>query len=337
MKDRRKQQLTDWLQTTEMAPTGALQVVSGDASFRRYFRYPHQDQWFIAVDAPPPQESLQPFMAIAERYRAAGIRAPKVHADDEALGFMVLDDFGDTLLFSQLTDDQAALALYSRALAQLPALMRVIHTSEGSLPLYDRALLVRELNLFSKWLMNQHLAMELSEAEQETWQQACELFIATALEQPQVGVHRDYHSRNIMLIENSSELGIIDFQDAVIGPITYDAVSLLRDCYVRWPSSVVSSCLAFFHQRLHTEQLLATTVSLSDFEYWFDLMGIQRHLKAAGIFARLNHRDGKPGYMADVPRTLSYIVDISGKYAALTDFCELIRTVQRRLSQVANQ
>lgn len=337
MKDTRKQQLTDWLHDTNVAPNGALQVVSGDASFRRYFRYPHQHHWLIAVDAPPPQESLQPFMAIAERYRENGIQAPKVHTFHEKLGFMVLDDFGDTLLFSQLSDEQAALDFYQRALAQLPAIMRITNTAVGPLPSYDRALLERELRLFSEWLMGQHLALELSDAQQDAWQQGCELLVETALLQPQVGVHRDYHSRNIMLIEDCSELGIIDFQDAVIGPITYDAVSLLRDCYVKWPSSVVSSCLAFFHQRLQTEQLLAPTVSGEDFEYWFDLMGIQRHLKAAGIFARLLHRDGKPGYMADVPRTLSYIVDISGKYPALTDFRDLILLVQQRLPQVASQ
>ena len=332
MNDRRKQQLTDWLQETDMAPNGALQVVSGDASFRRYFRYPHQTQWLIAVDAPPPQESLQPFMAIAARYREAGILAPRVHAFNEAQGFMVLDDFGDTLLFSQLTDEAAALNFYQRALAQLPAIMRVTSSSEGPLPRYDRALLARELNLFSEWLIKHHLALELNGAEQAVWEQGCELLIETALAQPQVGVHRDYHSRNIMLIENSTELGIIDFQDGVLGPITYDAVSLLRDCYVSWPRAVVSSCLAFFFQRLQTEQLLGPTISLADFECWFDLMGIQRHLKAAGIFARLNHRDGKPGYMADVPRTLSYIVDISGNYPALNDFRDLIRVVQQRLA-----
>lgn len=337
MKDRRKQQLTDWLEGTRVAPNGALQVVSGDASFRRYFRYPHQQHWLIAVDAPPPQESLQPFMAIAQRYREEGIHAPEVHAYNEELGFMVLEDFGDQLLFSQLIDEQAALDIYQHALAQLPAVMRVTSTGVGSLPLYDRALLERELGLFSEWLMNQHLAMELSDNQRHAWHQGCELLIETALQQPQVGVHRDYHSRNIMLIEDTSELGIIDFQDAVIGPITYDAVSLLRDCYVKWPNSLVSSGLAFLHQRLQTEQLLAASVSLPDFEYWFDLMGLQRHLKAAGIFARLLHRDGKPGYMADVPRTLSYIVDISGKYPALTDFRDLILLVQQRLPQVASQ
>lgn len=333
VKDRRKQQLIDWLEQTTVPAQGELQVVSGDASFRRYFRYASPHGWLIAVDAPPPQESLQPFMAISSSYRAHGIRTPRVHAFHATAGFMVLDDLGDTLLGQRLVDEQAASALYQRALLQLPHIMRVTATELGPLPAYNRALLQRELDLFYDWLMGKHLGINLSAAEQQAWQDACEILIQNALQQPQVGVHRDYHSRNIMLGDDLAELGIIDFQDAVVGPITYDAVSLLRDCYIKWPGSLVTQGVDFLYQQLQAEQLLGSQTSLAEFHYWFDLMGIQRHLKAAGIFARLLHRDAKPSYMGDVPRTLSYVLEISKKYPALGAFSALISTVQHALNR----
>lgn len=337
MTDRRKQQLADWLEETIVVPNGALEMVSGDASFRRYFRYPHADHWLIAVDAPPPQESLQPFMAIAARYQQQGLKAPRVHAYDEEAGFMVLDDFGDRLLFEGLVDEAAALTLYQQALAQLPAIMRATDTELGALPEYDRALLERELGLFYDWLITEHLGMQLTVTQRQVWRAGCELLIESALQQPQVGVHRDYHSRNIMLCDDQEALGVIDFQDAVLGPITYDAVSLLRDCYVKWPDQLVADGVAFLHQRLQTEGLLSDETDLAEFTVWFDLMGMQRHLKAAGIFARLWHRDGKPGYMADVPRTLTYILEVSARYPKLAEFHQLVRLVEETLRQSADQ
>lgn len=330
MSDTRQQQLFAWLETLHLAPNSELISVSGDASFRRYFRYLHADKWYIAVDAPPPQETLQPFMAIAKRYAEEGLAVPEVHAYDEVVGFMVLDDLGDTLLFAQLTSDEAAHALYQRALAVLPAIMRVTETEQGPLPLYNRALLQREVDLFSEWLLIRHLALELTPSQLRTWHEACEILIESALQQPQVGVHRDFHSRNIMCVERSqhaNSLALIDFQDAVKGPVTYDAVSLLRDCYVDWPQNIVDDCQAFLFQRLKTEGIIEATCDPAIFRQWFDLMGIQRHLKAAGIFARLLQRDSKPGYMADVPRTLNYIIEVSARYPELTEFYHLMRDI----------
>lgn len=333
MEDARQQQLMRWLKTLPIAPNGHLQVVSGDASFRRYFRYLHGRTWYVAVDAPPPHESLQPFMAVAKAYRSAGINAPGIHACDEDNGFMVLDDFGDTLLFSRLADESEASAWYQQALSILPAIMRTTGTELGALPNYDEALLQRELSLFSDWLVQHHLGHELTSEQHEVWHNACELLIDNALQQPQVGVHRDFHSRNLMSVDNTNRaLGVIDFQDAVKGPITYDAVSLLRDCYVQWPTELVSECIDFLHQRLQTERLLDNNVSRTLFQRWFDLMGIQRHLKAAGIFARLRHRDGKFGYMADVPRTLQYILQVSAKYDELKDFHIWVQAVEQALA-----
>lgn len=325
MTDIRQQKLASWLETQPECPAGALQSVSGDASFRRYFRYPYAGSWRIAVDAPPPHESLQPFMAIAQRYADEGVAVPLVHAFDETQGFMVLDDLGDTLLYSQLTDETAAATSYQQALTMLPKIMRVASTDQGPLPAYSEALLQRELDLFHDWLLETHFGLTLTPAQQQVWVDACDLLKDNALSQPQVGVHRDYHSRNIM--QTDEGLAVIDFQDAVLGPITYDAVSLLRDCYVRWPDQFVAAQRAFLYQRLRTEKLLDNEVSEQTFTRWFDLMGIQRHLKAAGIFARLNHRDGKPGYMADVPRTLGYIKDISQGYADLAEFHALLTDI----------
>lgn len=330
MSDTRQRQLAEWLDTLELRPRGALQVVSGDASFRRYFRYPHAERWLIAVDAPPPQESLQPFMAIAQQYLDHGLKVPQVHAYDEAQGFMVLDDLGDQLLFARMDGLEQAANWYQHALELLPQVMRTTSTALGELPAYDTALLRRELNLFKDWLVLEHLEMPLSAAQESMWQEICQALIDNALSQPQVGVHRDYHSRNIM-VTGQGELALIDFQDAVRGPITYDAVSLLRDCYLQWPATLVERQRAFLKQRLHTEGLLDAKITDETFKRWFDLMGIQRHLKAAGIFARLLHRDQKPGYMADVPRTLQYIVEVSAEYPELQAFNAWVATIQQQV------
>lgn len=330
MSDARQRQLAEWLGTLELRPRGALQVVSGDASFRRYFRYPHAERWLIAVDAPPPQESLQPFMAIAQQYQAAGLKVPQVHAFDEAQGFMVLDDLGDQLLLAQLDGLEQAARWYQHALELLPRVMRTATTALGELPAYDTAILQRELSLFKDWLVQCHLDMPLNAAQDKIWQEVCELLIDNALSQPQVGVHRDYHSRNIM-VTGQNELALIDFQDAVRGPITYDAVSLLRDCYLQWPATLVERQRTFLKQRLHTEGLLDAKVTDETFKRWFDLMGMQRHLKAAGIFARLLHRDQKPGYMADVPRTLQYLVEVSAEYPELQAFNAWVTTIQQQV------
>ncbi|MCL4409874.1 MAG: phosphotransferase [Gammaproteobacteria bacterium] len=336
--DQRLRLLQPWLQSqvSELAPKSSFVVESlaGDASFRRYFRVvlhsPSQSQQpdsLVLVDAPPP-ESLEPFVSLAIAYQEQGVRTPKILATDAELGVILLEDFGNRLFADNLSM-ATALPRYQTAIELLPQIMAVKQHRQGAIPDYDRALLQRENSLFTDWLLQEHLGLELSAAEQALWQQVNELLIENALAQPQLGVHRDYHSRNLMLLaeplQGGRDLGVIDFQDAVRGPITYDLVSLLRDCYVVWPRDWVLARVEEAYALLQSEGLI-DGVSRQQFLRWFDLMGLQRHTKASGIFARLYHRDGKAGYLADVPRTVQYLVDVSADYPELADYHDWLKT-----------
>ena len=318
--DVRQESLQKWVLSTlpssQYVPQGSLEVVSGDASFRRYFRQhvllDGKPVSFIAVDAPPDKENSQSFVDIANAWVAQDINVPKVIKADLEQGFMLLSDMGDQLLLP-LLNEQSNDELYGLAISSLIP----IQQSRFDLPPYDEALLNREMALFRDWLLVEHLGMELSQHDESVLSETFELLRESALGQVQVPVHRDYHSRNLML-EADGQLGIIDFQDAVHGPITYDLVSLLKDCYMAWPKDKVHAWVQTYYQQAREAKLVA--VSLEQFMLWFDWMGMQRHLKAAGIFARLNHRDGKPGYMEDIPRTLNYIRDVTGQYQALQPF-----------------
>ncbi|SFR59194.1 hypothetical protein SAMN04488070_2226 [Pseudidiomarina maritima] len=318
MNEQRELKLQAWCEAVTGYRQQQLQPVSGDASFRRYFRCSDGRRSLIAVDAPPPQESLQPFMAVAQAYAEAGVAVPRVIAADEKQGFMLLSDLGSTLLLSELTATNMR-DWYSKALSDLIDIMSVSDTELGDLPQYDTALLRREIDLFHDWLVVEHLGLNLTVEHQAMWQRVTDVLIANALEQPQVGVHRDYHARNIM-VQADGQLAYIDFQDAVQGPITYDAVSLLRDCYVRWPQHQVNELSAELFERLREQKMLSESVDLTQWQRWFDLMGMQRHTKAAGIFARLYHRDGKSGYLQDIPRTVDYLYDIAGLYPEFADY-----------------
>ncbi|MCH8502412.1 MAG: phosphotransferase [Aliidiomarina sp.] len=344
--DQRLQFLQPWLQQQlqRLLPQSTFDVESlaGDASFRRYFRVVVSSagarQTMVLVDAPPP-ESLQPFIALAHAYQQRGVRTPEVLAFDESLGVMLLEDFGDTLFASGLNKTVAS-SRYRAAIDLLPQIMQVTEHTEGSVPDYDVALLTRENSLFHDWLLKTHLGMELSPAESKLWQRVNQLLIDNARVQPQVGVHRDYHSRNLMLLDGAAEageLGVIDFQDAVQGAITYDLVSLLRDCYVVWPDDFVQEQLHYAYQRFTAAGLL-TDVDFSQWQRWFDWMGLQRHTKASGIFARLYHRDGKAGYLHDIPRTVEYLVTVSRQYPELHDYCQWLQErVQPALAEKAQQ
>lgn len=335
--DQRLRLLQPWLQSqlSEFFPQHdfAVEPLAGDASFRRYFRVildSAQQQpsvSLVLVDAPPP-ESLEPFVSLAFAYQAKGVRTPKVLATDATLGVMLLEDFGNTLFADNLSL-VTALPRYQAAIQLLPQIMAVTAHRQGAVPDYDHALLQRENSLFTDWLLQEHLGLELSAAEQDLWQDINALMIENALTQPQYGVHRDYHSRNLMLLseplQSPSDVGVIDFQDAVRGPITYDLVSLLRDCYVVWPRDWVLARVAEAHELFHKQGLL-NGVELSQFLRWFDFMGLQRHTKASGIFARLYHRDGKAGYLADIPRTVQYLVDVSADYPELADYHDWLKT-----------
>nr|WP_237732596.1 phosphotransferase [Shewanella schlegeliana] len=322
MSDPRFLQLNAWLNQYFNANVSP-QLISGDASFRRYFRVVVDNLSYIVVDSPPNLIDISPFIQLADSYSKQGIAVPEVIASDKAQGFMLLSDLGDVQLLSALNKENLQ-QYYSQALLLLNDIAKVTHTQVGALPLYDAEFVVRELTIFTEWLAVHHLGLT-PELVQTHTEAAFKVLVENALAQPQVGMHRDYHSRNIML--QDKQLKVIDFQDAVIGPVTYDAVSLLRDCYIRWPDSEVDALMQqHYRQCLETKQI-DSSVSFEQYRRWFDLMGIQRHIKAAGIFARLNYRDGKPAYMADIPLTLEYIRDIAGRYSELMPLSQWIAEV----------
>ncbi|WP_163932095.1 aminoglycoside phosphotransferase family protein [Paraferrimonas sp. SM1919] len=303
--DPRIDALATWL-ASFIGKKPQLEVVSGDASFRRYFRFSHDNCSYIAVDAPVDTEDSRLFCALANAYQQQQINASEVIKADFELGFMWQKDLGDQLLFNYLTPESMP-HWYRKALNILPKINRICVTELGSLDSYNHQLLDAELEIFNEWLLQRTLAFEFTEQSLAAWQQLKDILISSALAQPQVGIHRDFHSRNLMV--NNDELAVIDFQGALIGPITYDLVSLLKDCYINCPQQVRAKLLSDFYQQLDLQG-----VEYSQFERWFDLMGAQRHLKAAGIFCRLNLRDGKSGYLKDVEATLNYLVEIADKY-----------------------
>lgn len=293
-----------------------------DASFRRYFRVQSGGKSFIAMDAPPGQEDCRQFIRIAGYLEAMQLNAPRIIEVNLQDGFLLLTDLGSLQYLQQLQDEpETAASLYNDAMRALILMQRRGTALQSSLPPYNDDLLHSELSLFHDWLCEKHLGIEFSDDDESNWQSLCDLLVNNALDQPQVFVHRDYHSRNLM-VSGEGNPGILDFQDAVEGPLTYDLVSLLKDCYVRWPHEQVSDWVCNFHAQL--EPSIRHQVDANQFLRYFQLMGVHRHLKAAGIFARLNHRDGKPGYMADVPRTLSYVVELGSHFDELEFLVQLI-------------
>lgn len=333
--DQRLNSLIDWA-STEICQDANLELdtqvdmVSGDASFRRYYRMTYRERTWILVDAPPDKEDNPRFIRIANRWRARNVAVPAVLGSDIDQGFMLLEDFGDTLFWTAVHDPDNTPTqvdgLYRQAIDQLIQLQAM---DTDSLPLYDDALLRQEIGLFRDWLCCRQLNMTLTDDELALFEQATDILVQAALSQPQVTVHRDYHSRNLM-IRPHGELGIIDFQDAVAGPATYDLVSLLRDCYVRWDAALVDELLAYYWKEARRQGVYLN--EWNELVRDFDLMGIQRHLKAAGIFARLNLRDGKTGYLGDIPNTCQYLLDVSARYPELADFHDwLVTSVKPRL------
>lgn len=320
--------LNDWLTAVLGSSDFALEPASGDASFRRYWRVRSGDASFVTMDAPPGQEDTARFVRLAGLFRDIGLNAPKVHARESEQGFLLLDDLG-TRLYLDVLDADNADRLYGDALGAL-AVIQACGPLEG-LPEYDEPLLRRELEIFGEWLIGRHLGLVLSTQQQAGIARAFDVLVRSALDQPRVCVHRDYHSRNLMVTEPPSP-GILDFQDAVVGPVTYDLVSLLRDCYIAWPTEQVQSW-AWGYFQLAVQSGILRPEDETRFQRWFDLMGAQRHLKAAGIFARLKERDGKAGYLADIPRTLGYLLEIAPAYPELDALAELIE--QRVLPALA--
>lgn len=316
--DRRLSQLTDWVRAHPGLANAEPESVAGDASFRRYFRVHGADgQPCLVMDAPPARESTAEFLTIARHWRAEGVRVPAILDADDSLGLILLEDFGDRLLLDELTADNAN-RHYSDALDSLCAIQQTSEPTDYPLPSYDEALLDREMNLFRDWLLTEHLGLSLTDQDQCLLDTTFKVLREAALAQPRVPVHRDYHSRNLLITDQPNDPGIIDFQDAVMGPVTYDLVSLVKDCYIDWPEERVSDWIEQFRQQTRDAGLHAADADT--FRQWTELMGMQRHLKAAGIFARLYRRDGKDRYLADIPRTVGYLKTASERQPALRHF-----------------
>jgi aminoglycoside/choline kinase family phosphotransferase len=319
--------LYQWLSSLFTASDVVLTVASADASFRRYFRVACQGKTYIAMDAPPAQENVHPFIRVSQMLVPLGVNAPRVLAQNLEQGYLLLTDLGDRTYLAELeaTPDRAT-KLYGDALSALAHMQSRATSDASALPAYDRALLQREVDLFPEWFVTRHLGCSLDPGELAVMQGVSDVLINEALQQPQVFVHRDYHSRNLMVCDGAlqgSNPGVLDFQDAVFGPVTYDLVSLLRDCYIDWPEEQVVDWAIMFRT-----EAIRSGVNVGDdatqFVRWFDLMGVQRHLKAIGIFSRLWHRDGKRGYLKDIPRTLGYVRSVSVRYPELREFAALI-------------
>lgn len=311
--------LKAWVNTIHDGRNFTIQPASEDASFRRYFRIHLGNTTYIAMDAPPEHEDSESFVNVDKLLEFHRVHVPHIFNTDLTQGFILLDDLGSTAYLDKLntgTVDQ----LYGDALNALFTMQtRVPH---DQLPPYDHALLNREMALFRDWFLQTHLGLELDTDAEAILNDSFRYLTENALAQPKVFVHRDYHSRNLMVTGHNNP-GILDFQDAVSGPITYDLVSLLRDCYIAWPDSRVDAWTAAYHNRLVQHGFLDT--DYARFQQWFDGMGMQRHLKAIGIFSRLNHRDGKSGYLKDIPRTLGYVLNVSSRHPALEPFARLMQ------------
>ena len=316
----RHETLNGWLREIVPGDDWSLTEASSDASFRRYWRLMLPGgATRIVMDAPPPVEDCGRFVALARRLRAGGLNTPEVYAENQEHGFLLLTDLGSLPYLGALSDDTVE-RLYGDALAALATLQARVRAD--GLPEYDAPFLQRELHIFREWYLEGHLGVTLGDADQTDWAQACAVLVENALEQPRVCVHRDFHSRNLMVTPDHNP-GLLDFQDAVLGPVTYDLVSLLRDCYIAWdPGRVRDWALGYLELAVKIGILPPTEPAR--FLRWMDLMGVQRHLKAAGIFARLDRRDGKPHYLADIPRTLGYVREVAAGYPELSGLHGLI-------------
>ncbi|MEO8307213.1 MAG: phosphotransferase [Pseudomonadota bacterium] len=314
--------LRDWLQADLNLGPIELAPASADASFRRYFRVWLPDGGTrVVMDAPPAHEDLAGYLHVSGLLEQCSVHVPHVYAHDTTRGLALLEDLGSTHMLTALQSGGDPDALYTAALDELAALQLRGAMASVQLPPYDRAVLLREMQLLPEWFCIRHLGFEPDAVESRLLRETFEFLIVEALEQPQVFVHRDYHSRNLMILPTRSP-GVIDFQDALRGPVAYDLASILKDCYVAWPRARVERWVAQFRARLEGQELAGA--SQEQFLRWFDLIGLQRHLKVLGIFARLNHRDGKPGYLADLPRTLEYVREVAGMYPELRAFSQFV-------------
>ena len=312
--------LLRWLERILGEPVPALSAASSDASFRRYWRLRHGDRQLIAMDAPPATENNDAFVRMAQALRGIGLNVPEIIAEDQGQGFLLVGDLGAQLYLDHLRPDTVD-RLYGDAMGALITLQAA--GPQTDLPRYDAEFLARELGIFDEWLLAGLLRIPVDAEVRAMLDAAYGVLLESALEQPTVCVHRDFHSRNLMLTERANP-GILDFQDAVLGPVSYDLVSLLKDCYIDWPRSrVIDWAMGYFN--LATQSGVLRVDQEGRFLRWFDLMGVQRHLKAAGIFCRLCLRDGRGDYLQYLPRTLGYLIELQPVYPELSDLIAFLR------------
>lgn len=330
--------LVDWVQTLfdRQFPHQEIHIepASADASFRRYFRITLPDQTTrIVMDAPPDKEDCRPFVRIATLFRDAGAHVPEVLAEDLTQGFLLLSDLGGRTYLSALTDRQAAPGLYRDATSALMAIQ--LASRPGVLPDYDRTLLHRELALFPDWYLTRHLCLTVDAPLQRTLDTMFATLLANNLQQPQVFVHRDFHSRNLMVVDGGfpANPGVLDFQDAVYGPLTYDLVSLYRDAYIGWPEEQELDYVIRYWEAARQADLPVRT-DFHDFYRDYEWMGAQRQLKVLGIFARLCHRDGKRDYLKDMPRVMAYLRRTCQRYGELQPLARLLDRVEPETTAV---
>lgn len=332
--DNRQIALEAWLKTNCPFQPSHIIPLQGDASFRRYFRLPHADGSLIAMDAPPPRENCEPFVAIANTLRKKGLFTPDIVASDLKQGFLLLSDFGDQLYLKELTATNAE-SLYERALDALSLLQSCRQVTGWQVPFFTPDFMYQELQLFKEWFLMRHLGLDISSDTENMLEAFFRFLTLSAADQPQVFMHRDFHSANLMVLPDN-EVGILDFQDAFIGPVTYDLVSLLRDCYIAWPDAFVKKLALSYKQKIGE----VLPVSDEMFIRWFDLMGVQRHLKALLTFSRKWHRDQDANYLQHIPRTVNYVAEITPKYTECRAFVTFwVQTVmpalQARVSSCA--
>ena len=335
--DARLALIHDWVSRGLGLSPQRIEPASSDASFRRYFRIfagraptdasGDPGRTFIVMDAPPGKEDVRPYLKVSGLLEGLGVHVPHVHETDVEQGLLLLEDLGSTLYLARLNAGDDAEALYGDALDALADIQIKGRDAAAELPPYDREPLMREMGLMPEWFSSRHLGLTLSASDQAVVAGAFEFLTVEAMRQPQVFVHRDYHSRNLMVIRDRNP-GVIDFQDALRGPIGYDLVSLLKDCYISWPRERVERWVREYRARLVARGGAAAggLAGKDDAEFlrWFDLIGVQRHIKILGIFARLWYRDGKPGYLADLPLTLEYVRDTCTRYAELAQLSRIV-------------
>ena len=323
--DKRLSALTRWINARFKSGARNLRPASTDASFRRYFRFDHDGQSYIVMDAPPEHENMEVYIQTARRFRDIGLNVPEIIDQNLDQGFLLISDLGQTTYLDHLNEHNVD-RLYGDALGALIVLQTGTLINPGAFPRYDKTLLLSEMALFPKWYADKHFGYSLHAEQLDVIEDTFGILCESALGQPQVWVHRDYHSRNLMVTANNNP-GVLDFQDAVTGPITYDLVSLLRDCYIEWPPGQVREW-ALGYQNLARQSGLLLSDDEDQFVRWFDHMSLQRHIKVLGIFARLYHRDGKSDYLNDLPLVWKYAMAVCRDYANLHAFGELLQELQ---------